>query len=296
MKSTLFLGLLFCSCAKTGDSDSGSPNTLPSLEGVRIVPEDVYEDSTVSCEAEGWFDADGDPPLFELEWFVNGAPVSADQTLDGAVFSKGDEIACSLLPLDSVGAGEAREAIVTVLNSLPSGESAEIFPEDLSVHSTLRVEVSGEADTDQDAVTWTTSWKVNDVFQQESPQLSGNLLLRGDVVFASVVPNDGEDNGESLATPTVTIGNALPTVVSVSIYPNPATENDQLSAIVQAHDDDGDSVSSSYIWTVNGQDVWHGATLSSSYFVSGKNVQVSITPFDGFDTGKAAVSDSVLIQ
>jgi hypothetical protein len=110
------------------------------------------------------------------------------------------------------------------------------------------------------------------------------------------MPNDGEDNGESLVTPTVTIGNALPTVVSVSIYPDPATQNDQLSAIVQAHDDDGDSVSSSYIWTVNGQDVWHGATLSNSYFDSGKNVQVSVTPFDGFDTGKAVFSDSVLIE
>ena len=296
MKSIFFVGLVFCSCAKDGDSDSGTSNTLPILEGVRIVPEVVYEDSTVSCEAEGWFDADGDPPLFELEWFVNGASVSAGLTLNGGVFSKGDEIACSLLPLDSVGAGEPQEATAMVSNSLPTGESAVVLPEDLSVHSTLRVEVSGESDADQDAVTWTTSWKVNEVFQQESPQLSGNLLLRGDVVFASVVPNDGEDNGESLVTPTVTIGNALPTVVSVSIYPDPATENDQLSAIVQAHDDDGDSVSSSYIWTVNGQDVWHGSTLSNSYFDSGKNVQVSVTPFDGFDTGKAVISDSVLIE
>ena len=296
MKSIFFLGLVVCSCANGVDSDSGTPNTLPSLQGVRVVPEDVYEDSTVSCEAEGWFDADGDPPLFELQWFVNDVSVSADNTLDGVLFSKGDEITCHLLPLDSVGAGEPAEGTAIVSNSLPTGESAEIFPGDLSVHSTLRVEVSGEADVDQDAVTWTTSWKVNGLFQQESPQLSGNLLLRGDAVFALVTPNDGEDNGEALVTPTVTIGNALPTVVSVSIYPDPATENDPLSAIVQAHDDDGDTVTTTYVWTVDGQEVWHGALLSNSYFVSGQNVQVSITPFDGFDTGKASVSDSVLIE
>lgn len=296
MKSFFLIGFVFCSCAKDSNSDSGTPNTLPSLEGARIVPEIVYEDSSVSCEAEGWFDADGDPPLFELEWFVNDASVSTDNTLSGLLFSKGDEVACQLIPLDSVGAGETVSGEITVSNSLPTGESAAILPEDLSVHSTLRVEVTGEADIDQDAVTWVTSWKINGVFQQESPQLSGNRLLRGDTVSATVTPNDGEDEGESFTAPTVTVGNALPTVVSVQIYPDPATESDLLSAIVQAHDDDNDSVSAAYIWTVDGLDVWHGATLVSGYFSAGQSVQVSITPFDGFDTGKAALSDPVVIQ
>lgn len=296
MKSILFFGLVLCACATASNSDSGSTNTLPSLEGARIVPEVVYEDTTVSCEAEGWFDADGDPPLFELEWFVNDASVSTDNTLSGLLFSKGDAIACQLIPLDSVGAGEPVEAETLVSNSLPTGESAAILPEDLSVHSTLRVEVTGEADIDQDPVTWVTAWTINGVFLRESPQLSGSALLRGDTVSATVTPDDGEEEGESFAAPTVTVGNALPTVVSVQIYPDPAKANDLLSAIVQAHDDDKDSVSATYIWTVDGQDVWHGATLNSGYFSVGQSVQVSITPFDGIDIGKASLSDPVVIQ
>jgi hypothetical protein len=296
LKPTLILGLVFCSCAKDGASDSGTPNTLPSLEESRIAPDPLYAGNAVNCEAFGWFDADGDPGLFDLEWFLNGEPVSKNSLSEGDWFRKGDEVGCVLTPLDSFGAGESAEAILVVSNSLPTGDSAEILPAESSVHSTLSVQVSGETDADKDAVTWNTHWTVNEIFLQEGSLLSGNLLERGDEVFAVVRANDGEEDGDSITTPTLIIGNALPTVVSLSIYPSPATEKDLLSAIVEAHDDDGDSVSATYSWTVNGLDIWHGATLSNTYFKAGDSVQVSIVPFDGINTGEAVVSDPLVIE
>lgn len=296
MKLVLLFGLFFLGCTKESGSDSAPLNTFPSLEEARVAPDPLYVGNAVNCEAVGWFDADGDPGLYELEWFLNGEPVSKNSLSEGDWFRKGDEVGCVLTPLDSFGAGEPVEAILVVSNSLPTGDSAEILPADNSVHSTLSVQVSGETDADKDAVTWNTRWTVNDVFLQEGSLLSGNLMERGDEVFAVVRANDGEDDGDSITTPTVILGNALPTVVSVSIYPNPATEQDLLSAIVQAHDDDGDSVTSSYSWTVNGKDVWHGATLSNTYFKVDHSVQVSIIPFDGINTGEAVVSDPVVIE
>lgn len=296
VKLILFLGLVFVGCAKDSGADSAQPNSSPSLEFAQITPDPLYVGDTVECEPIGWFDADGDPELFVLDWTLNGESISVEQTLEEDWFRKGDEIGCVLTPLDSLGSGQPAEAGLVVSNSQPTADSAEILPAENSVHSTLSVQVSGETDADKDAVTWSTAWTVNAVFLQESALLSGNLLQRGDEVSAVVTPFDGEEDGEPVAAPAVFIGNALPTVVSVSIYPNPATAQDLLSAIVQAHDDDGDSITSSYSWTVNGQDVWHGATLSSAYFVSGQSVQVSVTPFDGINTGKAVVSDAVVIE
>jgi hypothetical protein len=47
---------------------------------------------------------------------------------------------------------------------------------------------------------------------------------------------------------------------------------------------------------VDGKDVWHGATLSDTYFKVGHSVQVSIVPFDGINTGEAVVSEPVVIE
>jgi hypothetical protein len=86
-------------------------------------------------------------------------------------------------------------------------------------------------------------------------------------------------------------------VISVSIYPDPATENDLLSAIVSADDADGDTVTSTYLWKVDGDEVWDGATLSGAeFFSSGQSVQLFVTPSDGIDTGKSVASDPVIIQ
>jgi len=284
-------------CAKDAGDDTGATGSRPSIEAALILPDPVLETSTVTCEGEGWVDADGDPPLYEIEWFVDEESVSEEKNIDGLFFSKGDSISCSLTPLDSVGEGMAQASTVTVMNSLPYGESATIEPQDVSVNASLSVVVSGEHDDDQDAVTWSTEWFVNEESTQDGPQLSGNLLLRGDSVYATTLPNDGEEDGEALITPTITVGNALPTVVSVSIYPDPATETDLLSAIVSAYDADGDTVTSTYLWKVDGDEVWDGATLNGTeFFSSGQSVQLFVTPSDGIDTGKSVASEPVIIQ
>jgi len=292
------LSTLSIACSKDGDDpiDTGTPNTPPSISGVLITPDEIYESSTVSCEAEGWEDPDGDEPLYELVWTVNDVEVSTEPNIDGADFNKGDTLACTITPLDSVEAGESLTSTAIVQNSLPTGESAVIEPDSASVKDSLSVLVTGEADDDLDAVTWTNEWFVNDSSLGTSPNLSGDLLVRGDTVYAITTPNDGEADGQAITTESIEIGNATPDITEVSIYPSEAYTNDLLSAIVTGEDVDGDEVTYTYAWTVDGTVVAETATLDgSTFFDKDQVVQVTVTPTDGIDTGKPAVSESVTI-
>ena len=291
----LVLGGLFGAACSSGQvTDSGAVNSLPSIEGVEIQPLPVVEASEIECVAVGWFDPDGDPPLYVLEWKVNGESVGSSAKLTGDNFNKEDEVACELTPLDAGGEGESKSVSVVVENSLPTANSVEIDPLPLSVESTARVVINGESDDDNDAVVWSHVWFVNDEQVSSEPLLSGNSLTRGDLVHAESTPDDGDEYGVPLLAPSVEVGNALPSVLSVSIYPAVAAPTDLLSAIVSTGDSDGDSVSVSYEWLVNGVEVGNESTLTDAFGV-GDNVLVRVRPNDGIDDGAEVDSDPVVV-
>ena len=97
----------------------------------------------------------------------------------------------------------------------------------------------------------------------------------------------------------ITIGNAPPSVTSVSITPLTAYTDDTLTAVPSGwSDSDGDAEGYRYQWALNGTDI-SGATdadLPGTYFVKGDQLTVTVTPWDGTDTGTAVTSGIREIQ
>ena len=76
---------------------------------------------------------------------------------------------------------------------------------------------------------------------------------RGEQWSVVVTPSDGFDTGQSVTSATITIANTLPSAVEFVISPTQPVTEDDLLATFSTTDDDGDSISSSLFWKVDGQ-------------------------------------------
>ena len=113
-----------------------------------------------------------------------------------------------------------------------------------------------------------------------------------------VTPYDGFDTGP-FGADDIVIGNAPPTVSSVTITPTVAYTNDTLTAVPTGFSDsDGDAEAYRYQWARNGSDISGAtdATLAGTYFSKGDDLTVTVTPWDGTSAGSPATSGVREIQ
>src|SRR5262249_48173971 len=143
---------------------------------------------------------------------------------------------------------------VTVQNTAPVITSVTITPANPLTTDILTANVVAN-DADGDPVTVTYQWFVNGAPVVGATGSTFDLSVagqgdKGDTVTVQATPNDGTVNG-AMASDTVTVGNTAPTA-TVTITPaNPQT-NDIVTANVTTIDADGDAVTVSYQWFVNG--------------------------------------------
>ncbi|MFL0778392.1 MAG: DUF4215 domain-containing protein, partial [Prochlorococcus sp.] len=100
------------------------------------------------------------------------------------------------------------------------------------------------------------------------------------------VPDDGCDGCLIVNTP--------PIVSQVVITPNAPVEGNTLVCSYTFQDVDNDIDQSTISWTVDGQSVGTGSTLTYP-FTTGAVITCLVTPFDGIDTGQE-VSSTVIVQ
>lgn len=285
-------------------------NSAPSLESAYVDPSLLREADSASCVPAGWSDADGDAAGYQLAWRVNGTEVSSEGTLSGSSFDKGDSVVCVLTPDDgeALGAPVASEAVVVsntppVLGAVAYDSSAPKTGDDLTAS------VSGVSDVDGDAVSFSYAWSVNgsvvltEGTSSASSTLSGSYYAKGDSVSVVVTPGDGDDLGSAVAGGSVTVANTAPVVGAVALDLSAPATDDVITASASGVDDvDGDSVSLTWSWSVNGSVVATETTSGTSssldggtYFSSGDVVRVSVVPGDGTDSGSSVASSSVTV-
>jgi hypothetical protein len=116
-------------------------------------------------------------------------------------------------------------------------------------------------------------------------------------VVCTATVDDGK-GGTSTATDTVVIANTAPVIDSVTLSPASVYTNDTITAAVATSDDDGDSVTVSYDWYVDGSLVSATSrTLDGvGYFDKHEDVYVIVTPHDGTESGDALTSGSVTVS
>ena len=108
---------------------------------------------------------------------------------------------------------------------------------------------------------------------------------------------DCEDSDCEAAPDCEEAENTAPEVSTVSLSPTDAATGDTLTASVTATDADGDTLSESFSWLVDGVEVQTGAASTldgASFFDKGQTVRVTATVHDGTATASAD-SDELVI-
>ncbi len=272
-------------------------NTSPSISGASVEPHQIYEATTVNCVGEDWDDVDGDAEGYQVTWYVDGVEagsVACDDgavaCLDGTVFDKDQNISCTLVPDDGEEQGIAVTSdAVTVLNTAPEISHASLSHTSPVEGDTITVSVTA-SDADGDALSYSYAWFVDSVEAATTSSLGSALFDKHQVIHADVTPNDGSEDGATVTSAIATAVNSPPEITSLQLSPSALYTDEVVIAEVATTDADGDTVTLSYAWTVDGTDP--GVTTSSldggDHFDKHQVVAVTVIPNDGEDDGGAA--------
>ncbi len=187
------------------------------------------------------------------------------------------------------GAATSRgETDGTPSNHPPRLAALSIAPDEPTPEDRIRVELEA-TDPDRDELAVEIEWYVNGVALEaaESREFPEGLeLSRGDEVYALVSVDDGETR-VSHESPRVTVRNRPPRVTSLRLLPDEPTGADNLMAVVEATDPEGDALEFVYRWWRNGALIpgQTGPTLAPQQFHRRDEVRVEAAATDGFEQG-----------
>ncbi|HEX6999744.1 MAG TPA: hypothetical protein VF322_16540 [Gammaproteobacteria bacterium] len=191
---------------------------------------------------------------------------------------------------------------------LPLGSLFGWYPNDPPVITSLRIEPATPTAVDQLRAVYDAldpegvplqpsfEWSVNGV-----TVLSGmvantfaGLFAKGDEVEVTLTVSDGHNT--ATATASVTIGNAPPVITTLTITPADPDTTDDLAASYAAHDPDGDALTFSHVWRVNGTVIegQTGPTLPASAHERDDVVTVEVLASDGAATTSLEASTTIL--
>ncbi len=158
-----------------------------------------------------------------------------------------------------------------------------------------------------DSVTWTN----NDGAAHTATSTSGPASFDSGTISSGATFNytftaagtyDYQCDFHTSMTATLTVvepdDNNPPVASNVALSPNPVLTNDVISVSATTSDADGDSVTLSYSWLINGNFISEtGNTLSgTSWFDKNDQIQVEVTPNDGHINGNTTLSNTITIS
>ncbi len=270
----------------------------PALLAVEIQPSDP--DTTASLQAlVSSHDDDGDAVSVHYRWTADGALLQegASDTLAAALTVKHAHIAVEATPSDGQAqGGTLRSPSVTVRNSAPSIEAAQLSEEQLFEASVLECLAQGWRDDDDDPQQLITSWMVNGREVSRAPSIDGGLFDKGDSVACTLTPSDGEAEGVPRSSEGLTVLNSPPALSVLQIEPREPTVRDALTLVAaDLADDDGDPVELAFTWWVDGAEVSRGETIDGGLFAKGQTVQAGVVARDSEGAEAELRSEPVLV-
>ena len=278
-------------------------NSPPVLDAASLSPAVAYEDTTLVCTPGASSDTDGDSVSFLYTWVVAGVSVAGagGDTLTGADFDRDQEVYCRITPFDGSDYGAAVDSnTLTIHNTPPELDSALLGPDPAYTGDSLTCTAGSASDIDGDSVSYAYQWEVDGAVQPVyGAILSSSYTARGDLVTCTMTPSDGTDDGLPVTSDALTIANTAPAVSSLSISPASPSSEDALTATAAGVTDaDGDSVSLTYTWYINGSEITgvSGDTLDASYTSAGDSIYAVVVPSDGTDAGAPVTSSAVGVE
>lgn len=185
-------------------------------------------------------------------------------------------------------------------NTAPSKATIAITPVAPLDTDELTCTIVTEAnDAEGDAVTYRYAWSVNGTDAGVTTRtVTATLTSGGDSWTCTVTPTDSVLDGPS-ASASVTIAreNHPPSAPVVSVRPAEPADDDVLTCAIatDSEDPDGDAVTYSYAWSVDGADSGVStSTVSAALTSAGQAWTCTVTPSDGTVTGPEG-ADTVTI-
>jgi hypothetical protein len=228
--------------------------STPTLSAILtpLTPVTTHDLDAVVLVSDGFLQ----PPIYRLVWTVDGVVrpelaevthIPADQTQRGQLW-RVDVVAVDPWYADTFGAE------VTIANAPPVADPIVVFPSVITTDTMVAAKVTS-TDPDNDVIQENYRWTVDGVFVFESPWhwLDGRLYFqRGQQVTVDMTASDGELVVAQSAS--FVVENTLPGAPVVSIQPAAPTTAEPLSCQIDvpAFDADGDPITNSVTWTVNG--------------------------------------------
>ncbi len=195
--------------------------------------------------------------------------------------------------------GETCTAAVSIsINGQPTAPEVVIEPGPAwTIDDLTAVVVTPSTDPEGDAISYTYAWSVDGTpVAITDTTIPASGTTKGEVWTVTVTPSDGLSAGAS-ASASREISNSPPEVDSVSLAPDPAYTLDTLTATLSVSDADGDPVTATYTWTVNGLTVSEtGSSLSGvDFFDKHDEVGLTVTPTDTEEDGDSLSATPIVI-
>jgi hypothetical protein len=175
-------------------------------------------------------------------------------------------------------------------NTPPRIESVRFEPAEPRSEESVRAVVVA-SDDDGDPLAFDYTWTVNDVhLTQRSGAIELGRVRKGDGVRVVVTCRDGRAESEPFEAST-SVRNRAPQLSSLRFEPSSAAAGGTLAARPNAVDLDGDPISYSYTWWVNGSTTSAtGAELSTEGMRQGDRIHARAVASDGEDESNAVDS------
>jgi len=301
---------LFVAALQVQDADGGEARDEVALDGIidgggEGAPPAV----TLSAPADGATFAAGEAVTFAASVSDPDEPptdlaLAWTSSLDGLISEQGaDSAGLAQFTYSGLTSGEhtltvtvtdgggawASDLVVFSVSGPPADPQVRITPSPAYTADDLVAEVLNP----EHGVDYGYAWAVDGAaLTLEGETVSAARTARGELWAVSVVASRG---GESSAPgeASATIANSPPTIDAASLAPADPTTDEVLVVSVEegaARDDDGDAVTLTYAWTVDGAAAGAGETTLDGvdWFDAGALVAVEVTPSDGIDDGDPA--------
>lgn len=302
------------------DSVALTINGLPTAPTVAITPDpaDTEDDLTAAVTVDST-DPEGDSLSYAWSWTKGGAATShTGATVPAADTARGEVWVATATPSDGLGDGAPGSASITIGNAPPAVTSATLTPSSPQTNDTVSASVA-TSDADGDSVSLSYAWTVSGTsVAATGSNLSGSYFSKNDTVAVTVTPDDGTDTGAAVTATSVTVVNTPPTAPVVAIDPSETDGTDDLVCTIAtaSSDDDGDAITYTIEWEVDGvvypndaldsadtgfvwvgpsTTTWTDDTVPADDVVLGAEWTCTATPNDGDDDGPSA-SDTVEVS
>jgi hypothetical protein len=283
----------------TGSASVTVANTDPVLGAVSISPSAAYNDDTLTCSASAT-DVDGGSPGLAYAWSdaSTGASLGSSASLDLSALSVDSTatLSCTVTATDADGGSDSGSASITLTNRAPD-VSVSLSPTSPSAADTITCGAT-VSDDDGDSPSTTFAWTVSgaSVAATSTSGLTSTLagaFAYADTVSCTATANDGK-GGVGSGSGSVTISNAPPTITAVTLTPSSLQTLDTVTVNASVSDPEGDAVTVTYDWIVDGSTVVSGSSSNvldgASWFDKGQTVQAEVVATDGVGTTRVSSS------